>query len=46
MTALRAMMYSAAISDSVGVVMSCLIIWAMLRMATLFCGICDLLDKN
>ena len=34
-----AMMYSAASSASVADVMTCLIMWAMLRIAPLFCGI-------
>ena len=45
-TALRAMMYSAASSASVADVMTCLIMWAMLRIAPLFCCIVALLDKK
>ena len=45
-TALRAIMYSAASSDSVADVMTCLIVWLMLRIAPLFCGIISPLDKK
>ena len=41
-----AMMYSAAISASVADVMTCLIMWSMLRIAPLFCGIVASLDKK
>ena len=45
-TTSRAMMYSAASSASVADVMTCLIMWVMLRIAPLFCGIVASLDKN
>ena len=45
-TALRVMMYSADRSTSVDDVMTCLIMWEMLRIAPLFCGIVVSLDKN
>ena len=40
------MMYSAASSASVADVMTCLIMWAMLRTAPFFCGIVASLDKK
>ena len=45
-TALRSMMYSAASSASVADVMTCLIVFVMLRIALLFWGIVDYLDKK
>ena len=45
-TASRTMMYSAASLTSVADVMICLIMWAMLRIAPLFCGIVASLDKK
>ena len=42
----RAMMYSATSLDSVADVMTCLIMWAMLIIAPLFCGIVASLDKK
>ena len=45
-TALRAMMFSDASLASVADVMTCLIMWEMLRIAPLFCGIIDSLDKK
>ena len=45
-TYLRAMMYSAATLASVADVMTCLIMWAMLIIAPLFCGIVALLDNK
>ena len=45
-TASRAMIYGAASLDSTDDVMTCLIMWEMLRIAPLFCGIVASLDKN
>ena len=45
-TASRAMMYSADSLAVVADVMTCLIMWAMLRIAPLFCGIVISLDKK
>ena len=45
-TASHAMMYSDASLASVDDVITCLIMWAMLRTASLFCVIVALLDIN
>ena len=45
-TASHAMMHSAASSASVADFVACLIMWAMLIIMSLFCGIVDLLDKK
>ena len=45
-TALHAMLYIAASSADVADLMTCLIIWEMLRIALLNCGIVASLDKK
>ena len=45
-TASRAMMYIAASSASSADVMTCLIMWVMLRIAPFFCGIVSFFDKK
>ena len=45
-TDLRAMMYSATSSAYVAYVMTCLILWEMLIIVPLFCGIITSLDKK
>ena len=45
-TASHAIIYSAASSASVADVMVCLIMWAVLIITPLFCGIVDFLDKK
>ena len=45
-TASRSMMYSAASLASVADIMTCLIMWEMLRIVPLFCSIVSFLDKK